>query len=123
MPDLIPYGATDISIPFRITLSGVPVNVTLDSDLVDGDIYLIKWTSGTSTSTRQVDVSAEITKVTVTVGSTNHYTYFWTPASAADTQCKWAQLVIQDVSDGGVFDSNSLVIYTGGNANAFYNGT
>ncbi len=122
MPDLNPWGQID-PFPFRITLNGDPVNLTLDTDIVDGDIYLVTQTEAQMAvdtyTTRQVDVSAEVTKITA--GS--HYAYYWKPASNAEMQVNWAMLLIEDVSGGGLFDANSIVIFSGGTSTARYSGT
>ena len=117
--DLNEWGAT-YPFPFRITLNGDPVNLTLDTQLVDGDIYLVTQTNAQAAldtyTTRQVDVSAEITKIT----AGQHVAYYWTPASAAEMQTNWGLLLIEDVSAGGLFDPNALLIYSGGNVGARY---
>lgn len=116
--EFMTYGSTD-PIPFMITLDGDPVLVEADLDLVDGDIILRKWTSGGGIVDRQIDVSAEIT----VVNQTSHVSYYWTPASSADTECNWGHLIIRDVSSGGVFDGNSIIFYTGGDALARFGST
>ena len=120
--DLNFWGQRD-PFPFRITLNGDPVDLTLDTDIVDGDVYLVTQTEAqidTPTySTRQVDVSAEITKITA--GS--HRAYYWRPANATEMQVNWAMLLIEDVSGGGLFDADAILIYSGGNVSARYSGS
>lgn len=119
--DLVTFGSTD-PVPVRIELNNVPANLTINTDIVDGDVYLVTQTDGQMASdsytTRQVDVSAELVKVT----AGNHYAYYWKPASSADTSVNWGMLLIQDVSGGGLFDSTAVIFYTGGVAGARYSG-
>lgn len=120
--DLNWWGQTD-PFPFRITLDGDPVNLTLDTDIVDGDIYLVTQTNAQrdlgTYSTRLVDISAEIVKITAGA----HYAYYWKPPAQAEMQCNWALLLIEDVSGGGVFDANAVLVYSGGNVSARYSGS
>ena len=122
MPDLNPWGQRD-PFPFRILLNGDPVDLTIDTDLVDGDVYLVSQTEAQievpTYTTRQVDVSAEITKLTA--GS--HVAYYWRPPAATEMQVNWAMLLIEDVSGGGLFDPNALLVYSGGNVSARYSGS
>ncbi len=122
MPDLNYWGNRD-PFPFRILLDGVPVDLTIDTQLVDGDIYAVSQTEAQieipTYTTRQVDVSAEITKLTA--GS--HVAYYWRPPNATEMQNNWLMLLIEDVSGGGLFDSNAILVYSGGNVSARYSGS
>lgn len=49
--------------------------------------------------------------------------YQWTPASAAQMQCEQLIIDIKDTAGGPAFAENGGLFATGGNLNAFYNGT
>jgi hypothetical protein len=114
------YGK-QLPLPFKFTLSNEGVDLTLDTDVVDGDLYAIKISRAGSVTTRQIDVSAEITKMTVGTGHIGHA--FWIPANASDTQAAWVGLAIKDVSAGGLFDENTCWWGLGGNTEALKDGT
>lgn len=115
MPDLVTYGDTTVSFPFRITLNGAPVDLTIDTDIVDGDVKLFK----DGAHVRSVDVSAEITKIS----NGSHVYYEWAPPNTSDVQAAdYAVLTIEDISAGGEFDANMIILYTGGNASARFSG-
>ena len=113
------YGQT-VPIPFKITLNMVGVNLTLDTNIVDGDIIAFKVSRTGTVITRQVDISVEITKAHATLLPG---VYLWTPASTSDTQGAYFGLGIKDVSGGGVFDENLVIWETGGHELSLLNAT
>lgn len=111
MPDLVTYGDNNITFPFRITLNGLPVSVTLGA----GDVVLYK------DNVYEKDITARISQATD--GSGNHVYYYWSPQFALDLQASDSIVIsIEDVSGGGAFDANMLVLYTGGSVSARYSG-
>ena len=100
------YGSTD-PIYFKVTLSGagVPSLVPFATD----DIQLSK--DGAAFA----DISGDVTEVGLGV-------YAYTPNPATDAQCEVMIINIKDVA-GSAFDENCLIIQTGGNASARFNGT
>lgn len=109
MSDLYRYGSTD-PIYFKITKDGDGIDVTLAA----GDVYLSK-DGGTV-----ADIIAECTAV----DSTNlPGVYEWQPTSSTQTSAKILLIAVRDVSAGGVFDENLILVQTGGNALASLDGT
>lgn len=106
MAQLIRYGSTN-PVYFKATLSGDGVTgLTFATD----DVQLSK--DGAAFA----DISSAITEVGLGW-------YKWTPAAAANTQCKTGIINIKDQSATAVFDENGVVFVTGGDASAFYDGT
>lgn len=110
--------------PFFITLmkDGDGVDLLIDgaspaNSLVDGDLVVYSWKplpapQGTIT-TRTVDVSAELVKVSATNAPGE---MLWFPIEA-DTRCNCFSLVIRDADGQNAFDENRLRGYTHGRYN------
>jgi hypothetical protein len=111
MVDIVKYG-TVVPIPFRITLNGVPVDLTIDTDIVDADVSLFR----DGAFVANIDISAQVAKIS----NGGHVFYEWTPTAGQLNASEYATLCIQDVSAGGEFDPNMIVLYTCGNASARY---
>jgi hypothetical protein len=107
--NLYNYGTID-PIYFKITLNGVGVNPTLAT----GDVILTN-DGGATTE----DIYDECTAI----DGTNLVGIFeWQPTLAAQTQGEVVILNIKDVSAGGAFDENCLILSTGGNTSARFSG-
>ena len=105
MAQLFTYGSTQ-PVYFKLTLSGVAVTgVTFQA----ADVQLSK--DGAAFA----NIGTACTEVGLGW-------YKWTPAAAANTQCKTAIINIKDVI-GSLFDENALLLVTGGSASALYDGT
>jgi len=101
------YGSIDPFF-FKLTLSGVAVaGVTFDA----ADVKLSK--DGAAFA----NIGTACAEATGGLGW-----YKWTPAAAANTQCKIGIINIKD-NVGTLFDENGVVFVTGGDASAQHDGT
>ena len=118
MVDEVRDGSTDAFF-VTFTKDGVGVDLQIDgaspaNALVDGDVLLYKWNPVAGISSREVDVSAEITKVDITNAPGE---MLWTP-QPGDTRCNAFSLVIRDNDGGGAFDENRIRGYSHGRFHA-----
>lgn len=112
MPDVAVYGDNTKTFPFALLKDGVPVEVTLGAN----DVWLIKDNSVVG------DVTSEVSIVPGTSG-TPHILYIWSPSAASQLQASDSIILsVVDYSGDSAFDSNRVVIYTGGHVNARYSG-
>lgn len=101
------YGSTDPTYFALIDNTGASV---VGHTFVTTDVYLVV-DGGTD-----IDVSLACAHVSKGV-------YKWTPSTATHTQRKVITLAITDSGGSSGFIDNKVYLYTGGNANAFFNGT
>lgn len=102
--DLYRWGATD-PIYFKLTLNGAGVVTTLASD----DVKLSKD-------------GAAFTNIGLSCTSVGNGIYKWTPAAGSNTQCEVMIINIKDAAGGPLFDENCLIIATGGDTTARFDG-
>lgn len=103
------YGTQKL-IPFKLTLNGVGVSVTL----VSGDVYLSK--DGAAGGAVDVATISE-------VDSTNMIgLYEWTPTVAQAQATDYFALTIKDQDTTVAFDENCVIHYTGGHGSARFSG-
>ena len=104
MATLYNYGTLD-PIPFKVTKNGV--GVTLET-FSTGDIQ------ASVAGAAFANIDTEITEIGLGW-------YLWTPTVATQTQGEFVIINIKEAS-GTTFDENGIVLYTGGNANARFDG-
>ena len=103
------YG-TQKKIPFKLTLNGVGVSVTL----VTNDVYVS--VDGAAPAAVDVGTIAAVNATTATG------LYEWTPTVAQTQAAHYFTLYIKDQTDPVAFDENLITHYTGGNASARFSG-